>query len=73
MGAKAICYLSRGESGRADRVVFNLNGYNPTMKYTGKNKPSKKQLAAGELASQKRRCLDMDLNIKRTKKRSPDP
>ena len=72
LGAKAICYLSHDSSGTADGVVFALNGCDPTMKYTGRSKPSKTQLAADELASQKRRSDEMGFQVKRTKKR-PGP
>ena len=67
LGAKAICYLSRDPSGTADGVVFALNGCDP-MKYKGKNRPSKTQLAAGELASQKRRSDELGFQVKRTQK-----
>ena len=70
LGAKAICYLSHDSSGTADGVVFALNGCVPTMKYTGRSKPSNAQLAAGKLASQKRRSDEMGFQVKRTKKTS---
>ena len=68
LGAKAICFLSHDSSGAADGVVFALNGCDPTMKYKGKNRPSKTQLAAGELASQKRRSDELGFQVKRTQK-----
>ena len=68
LGAKAICYLSRDPSGTVDVVVFALNGCDPTQKYKGKNKPSKTQLVAGELASQKRRSDELGFQVKRTQK-----
>ena len=53
MGAKAICYLSYASSDTADGVVLKVTGCDPTDKYSGKNKPTKTQLAAGELGNQK--------------------
>ena len=44
LGAKAICYLSHDSSGTADGVVIALNGCDPRMKYTGRSKPTKKQV-----------------------------
>ena len=69
LGAKARCYLSHDSSGTADGVVIALNGCDPKMKYTGRSKPSKTQLVAGELASQKKRSDEMGLQVKRTKKK----
>ena len=48
LGAKAICYLSYDPSGTTDGVVFKVIGRDPTDKYSGKNKPTKTQLDAGE-------------------------
>ena len=69
LGAKAICYLSRDPSGTADVVVFALHGCEPTQKYKGRNKPSKTQLAAGELTNQKRRSDELGFQVKRTRNR----
>ena len=68
-GAKAICYLSYDPSGAADGVVFKVTGCDPTDKYSGKNKPTKPQLAAGELGSQKRRSNEFGLSSEAGTKR----
>ena len=69
MGAKAICYLSYDSSDAADGGVFKVTGCDPTDKYSGKNKPTKTQLAAGELGSQKRRSNELGFQVKRTQQR----
>ena len=69
LGSKAICYLTNDPSGTADGVVFKVTGCDPTDKYSGKNKPTKTQLAAGELGSQKRRSNELGFQVKRTQKR----
>ena len=54
MGAQAICYLTYDSSDTADGVVLKVTGCDPTDKYSGKNKPTKTQLVAGELGSQEK-------------------
>ena len=69
LGAKAICYLSHAKSSdTADAVVVALNGADP-KKYTGRNQPSKNQLIAGELASQKKRSSEIGYQVERTEKK----
>ena len=69
LGAKSICYLSYDPPGTADGVVFKVTGCDPTDNYSGKNKPTKTQLATGELGSQKRRSNESGFKVERTRKR----
>ena len=69
LGAEAICYLSYDQSGTADGVVSKVTGCDPTDKYSGKNKPTKTQLAAGELGNQTRRSNELGFQVKRTQPR----
>ena len=66
LGAKARCYLSHGSSERADGVVISLFGHDPKLKYTGRAKPTKTQMNASVLSSQKRRNDEMNFTVQQT-------
>ena len=66
LGAKAICYLSHDETGVANGVIISLTGADPLMKYTGKHKGTKRQLAEGVLGSQARRSTDIGTIVPQT-------